>query len=151
MKLVDKNSMFSLDVLDFESHNSNLAEDLNWINIRIIAEDDKNKWSASGPFINTKELFELFLWFKKCNKNLEFSERIDFIENEFSVEIDRVNNVILIYLDFDFHPKGKNYVYLKDSEYKLKFDLDFINMDEIIYSLQKLINEFPIKFKNNYC
>ncbi len=148
--LINKNTKFTLDILGYEFHNSKLFEDLNWLNVKITAKDSNNDWNSSSAILTAIELQELYVWLKNIrNENYEKS-RINFIESEFSMGIDVQNKKIIIYLTFDFHPKGNFFDYGKDFEYELFFDLTPKRMDELLKGLQKLVRDFPVKYQNNY-
>ncbi|MFQ6601769.1 hypothetical protein [Flavobacterium sp. C3NV] len=143
MMLIQQDRKFLLEIKGYEFDKSTFSEDLNWLNIQIWAHDDFNKWNAKGAFLRTNELKQLYLWFKGIEDRKNEVDRIDFIENELSFQYFKDENRICINLDFDFHPKKERYVYGKDEEYKLFFDLNFINIKKLIQDLEQLILKFP--------
>lgn len=148
--LIDKDKKFTLEVLGYEFSSPDLFEDLNWVNVKINAREFNNEWSATSSVLTAVELQELYIWLKNIrNENYE-KPRINFIENEFSMGVDVQNKKIIIYLTFDFHPKGKLFDYGKDFEHELFFDLTLNRIDELLKGLQKLVRDFPIRYQNNY-
>jgi len=142
----DKTKQFILNIKNYEFLNSDILEDLDWLNIEILVSDDFNQWKASGPYLRTLDLTKLYLWFIKLNEGKEVESRINFLENELSFEYKKDEQELSINLDFNLHPKGKKYDYNHDTEYKLIFELKNIDINIILKSLKKIINDFPIRY-----
>ena len=65
------------------------------------------------------------------------NQRIDFFEGEIAFEFDKNDNLLIVILNFSFHPKGERFEYGKDSEYKLSFPLTSPSIYQLIDSLSK--------------
>ncbi|MCL9768862.1 hypothetical protein NAT47_00355 [Flavobacterium sp. HXWNR69] len=146
MVLKQQSVRFELRILDYQFLVSNFIDDLNWLNIEILAEDNFYSWKAKGAFLRTDELVELLNWFEQLYLNHEtINEKLFFLENEISFEYYKELRQISVNLDFNFHPKKEKYVYGQDYEYKLFFELNKLNLEKILLSLRTLILKFPNK------
>lgn len=144
MILRQEDNFFSLKIIGYEFLNSNVPEDLNWLNIEISVKDSFYDWKSKGAFLETNELVDLLNWFDNVfSSNFENDNRIDFLENELSFEFYNKERYISVNLDFNFHPKKEKYQYGKDKEYKILFDLESLNGNDINSNLNSLILKFP--------
>lgn len=143
MNLNDNNNSFSLNVKGYEFLNSKFFEDLNWLNIEILAQDDVFSWKANGPFIRTNELAELYNWIKEIKYKNSKNPEIDFLEHELSFKYLSDEDKICINFDYKFHPKGNSYNSMEDDEYKMYFNLKNINLEKILLSLELYISKYP--------
>lgn len=149
--LKNQQNIFKLEVLNYEFHNSDFKEDLNWLDVRIYAEDKINRWTAQGPFLQTIDVISLLEWFRMIESNSDKVEkRLNFLEHELSFEVIE-NKTIVVNLDFTFHPKGTDYDYDRDTEYRLYFDLNRIDLKkDLIPNLERLTLEFPVRMSENF-
>lgn len=142
----DINKQFRLNVLDYEFLSSHILEDLNWLTIEIYVSDNHNQWNARGAYLTTTDLSKLYSWFSEIEKFEEIGSRIGFLEHELSFEYNEKDWELIINLDFDLHPKGKRYDYSKDIEYKMRFKMDDIDIRQVLKSLKKMIDKYPIRY-----
>ncbi|MDN3672967.1 hypothetical protein QWY99_07870 [Flavobacterium branchiarum] len=145
MLIKDTYKQFSLTINSYEFQFSKFKEDMNWLNITIYAQDDKNRWKNSGAFLNTFELVNLYDWFLKLRKDLPISKRINFLEHELSFSYERSKQILIVNLDFNFHPNKDKYIHGVDEEYKIYFDLKSLDLESIIDSLKEDLKKFPIR------
>lgn len=146
MLIKDSYNQFSLIINSYEFQFSNFKEDLNWLNVTFYAQDHKNRWKNSGAFLNTFELVNLYDWFLALkNNSMLKNERINFLEHELSFSYERNEQLLIVNLDFNFHPKKNKYVYGIDEEYKIYFDLNSLELEPILYSLKEDIIKYPVR------
>ncbi|KFF11991.1 WapI family immunity protein [Flavobacterium hydatis] len=146
MLIKDDYKQFSLTINSYEFQFSNFKEDLNWLNITIYAQDYENRWKSSGAFLNTFELVNLYNWFLALkNDSMLSSTRIDFLEHELSFSYKGNEQILIVNLDFNFHPNKDKYVYGVDEEYKINFDLKSLELESILSSLEKDLKKYPIR------
>ena len=144
--LRDRDKKLKLIILGYEYMMSEVVEDLNWLNIEIIASDLKNNWSSSGSYLRTFDLVEMRSWFSDIQEGKQVSKRLDFIEHELSFEYYEEKQELSVNLDYGLHPNGEGYRANVDSEYKMIFSLSAVNMDTLLATLKTLIDKFPIRF-----
>ena len=115
---------FQLSILDLEFENPEFQEDQEWLVIKMEAHDPEiGEWHAQGPFLRKIEIQQLSQWLKNIAETCALASRLCFLENELAFEYDKKSNMLSVLLDFDFHPKGKQYEYGKDQEYCMDFHL----------------------------
>jgi hypothetical protein len=145
MLIKDTYKQFSLTINSYEFQFSKFKEDLNWLNITIYAQDDKNRWKNSGAFLSSVELVKLYEWFLTLKNDLSISTRINFLEHELSFSCDRIEQVLIVNLDFNFHPNKDRYVHGVDEEYKIYFNLIVLDLESILSSLEEDLEKYPIR------
>ncbi|MCX2679366.1 hypothetical protein OOZ15_05370 [Galbibacter sp. EGI 63066] len=149
LSIRDKNKHFRLGILGYEFLDSDILEDLNWLNIEVYASDKNYQWKANGAYLTSTDLSKLYSWLSDIEKSREVDDRISFLEHELSFSYDKRNLKLSINLDFNLHPKGKNYDYTKDVEYQMKFELYDVNIHKVLKSLKKMIDDYPIRYSSN--
>ncbi len=143
MFIFQNNIFFKLTVKSYEFLNSAHESDLEWLNIKIEAKDNFFEWTSNGAFITVSELDNLQKWFKEIKTKTCKNKRMDFLENELSFQYFEEKKCISVNFDFSFHPKGNEYVYGKDKEYKIFFNIELLDLNKIINDLNFYILKFP--------
>ena len=146
MFLRNKNVYCKIEILGYEFHKAKHVEDLDWLNIRIEAQDDQYGWAASGSYLRASELRYFSNWFIDAFLQSEPETRkIDFLENEIAFEYDAYSRIFKVIFDYALHPKREKYDYEADSEYSISFKLDCDQGIEIMKTLKEMAEKYPIR------
>jgi hypothetical protein len=145
MILVGRDKRFELKILSHEFPGSGSYHDRNWLNVSISVQDGDLSWSAEDSCLLSYELVRLRDWVANLFHN-EKSE-IFFTENELGFLFDKRNSELTIILDFNFHPKGRNYQYGEggDDEHLLSFKMDERKLKALLSDIDGWISKFPVK------
>ncbi len=145
MILVDNGKCFKLKVQGYEFENSTSYHDSNWLKVSIDATDGDLNWVAEDNCLLAYELVRLREWVL-CLYDSSESE-ILFTENELAFRFNRHDSILVVVLEFHFHPKGKNYQYGEggDEEYLLSFRMNERKIKALLADIEELISLFPLK------
>lgn len=144
IRLYDVDKSFSLKVQGYEFASATEGSDANWLDIEIIvAQECGESWRQHGPYLQTFELNELVSWLELISEAPKAS-RINFLEGELAFEYTD-DSTLTVWLDFNFHPKGKEYDYSKDSEYSLVFLCSQSVLEGLILGVRKMARSYPVR------
>ena len=137
MEFISGTRKLSLNIDGYEYPSAVEGSDANWLVIAIKAKCDGEIWQAKAPCMRASELIELRAWLNDLPSPRD--GRIDFTENELTFLFDARRQVILVLLDFHFHPKGDAYQYLVDRGYAIEFDMRDVDVGKLTSALDDLI------------
>lgn len=145
MNLSEPPKKFTLEIINYEFPNSREKDDANWLRAKISAccFQSLKKWEAEDSCLKTSELSELRNWFIDIINSQAEYKIINFIENELSFSYE--DKILTAILDFAFHPKGENYDYDKDHEFRITFQIDDSILQRQVSLLDEYIKRFPIR------
>lgn len=144
IRLYDVDKSFSLKVRGYEFAGATEESDANWLDIEIIvAQECGESWRQHGPYLQTFELNKLVSWLELISEAPKAS-RINFLEGELAFEYTD-DSTLIVWLDFNFHPEGKEYDYSKDSECSLVFLCSQSVLDGLILGVRKMARNYPIR------
>ncbi|MCU7859701.1 MAG: hypothetical protein KZQ86_07685 [Candidatus Thiodiazotropha sp. (ex Lucinoma kastoroae)] len=144
MKLVDPHKSFELKIRGYEFEKSSSYHDMNWLTVFIDVSVNGVSWQAEDNCLLAYELEALKEWLGKVNDK-PWSE-IMFTENEICFEYDKKSEVLTIVLDFNFHPKGKEYDYQGgEEECRLSFVMDERKLDALKMDIRRLLKKYPVR------
>jgi hypothetical protein len=146
MKLLSDNNNFELTVQGYEFPNSNDRYDANWLKIEMKATTGEMSWRAVESCLRTFELVELKDWFTCIATGDTKNKSIEFTENELSFRL-KNQDELLVVLDFAFHPNGSSYDYDSDKQYLISFNLNEVNINDILKFLSQCIEKYPERVK----
>ncbi len=142
--LHDGDKSFCLNVLGYEFAGATDASDANWLDVEVIVDQARgDSWRQHGPYLQTFELNKFLSWLELIGVASSAS-RISFLEGELAFEYTNESK-LLVWLDFNFHPKGVKYNYSEDSEYSLDFLCDQSVLNDLIVGVRKMIGDYPVR------
>lgn len=148
IRLRDRETFFELDIQGYEFPSALDYDDANWLTVKIRAEDPMNSWSAKDSCLLTYELDNLRSWVKTILEEACTNPTISFLEGEIAFGYDKNKDVLNVYLDFGFHPKGEKYQYDADGDKKYTLEFDKAsNGKQILKSLDCLVEKYPERLK----
>lgn len=147
MKLIHGKKNFELNILSYQIENADNFYDANWLNVRIDASVDDFCWSAIDSCLLTMELKELVAWLEKIESSCSEVESIDFTEGELRFKYEAKKNLMIVFLDFNFHPKGDGYIYGEngDEEFKMAFPITPSVLRSLISKLKLAAEKFVVR------
>jgi hypothetical protein len=144
IRLCDFDKSFSLKVRGYEFADATGESDANWLDIEIIvAQECGDSWRQHGPYLQTFELNKLVSWLELISEAPKAS-RISFLEGELAFEYTN-DSTLIVWLDFNFHPKGKEYDYSKNSEWSLVFLCSHSVLDGLVLGVRKIARNYPVR------
>ncbi len=144
IRLYDCDKKFGLNVRGYEFANATDESDANWLDIEITVDQERGgSWWQHGPYLQTVELNKLLSWLELMSAEPRAS-RINFLEGELAFEYTDESKLI-VWLDFSFHPKGKEYDYSKDSECSLVFLCNQRVLGDLILGVREMARNYPVR------
>ena len=137
----ESNTSFKCYIVDYENPKEN------WCLLKIRVEQDGKVFEAIDPAIETTELPNLLNWFR-CLSERKLPEYARLTFTEPCIGFEFLNNKngtvrISIVLSHELRPKLMN----DEEDYKIIFDLDDKDFENILYGITNTIAKFPIRNK----
>ena len=145
LKLRGRDGEITLEVSNYEFPElPNNYDDANWLTVHLQATDYDVDWEAFDSCLLTYELAMMRDWLLSID--LEKQSELTFLEGELWLRY--LNRELYVYLDFAFHPKGKDYDYANDEpEFYMRFDLEYA-VENLIKFIDETFEKYPERLKS---
>jgi len=140
--------LFSIKGYEYPDCSKNPDEyDKNWLNVCIKVKDKSGEYETQDPSMLTWELKELLDWFISISKGkIPEYKTMRFIEPTIYFELQNENikeeAALNIYLCCELKPKGITCVN-KEDDYVFKTKLSLNEINKVVNSIKKLIEQYP--------